>query len=228
MNQPAHPDGTPPQAPGGATAPATPAHTTGEHGLVVPYGPLGDGVPALALYEDLRCPYCAAMERSSGATIRAFADAGRLRLEYHFATFLDGMQGGRGSRTALGALGAAVNEGQAEFKALHEALYANQPEERDDAYGDPANLLAVARSVPAGTGGGGLGSDGFRQAVQDGGYLPWASAVAEAFERSGIRGTPALRLGEHDVHAFSREGKPLSGREVAPQIEAALSGRATG
>ncbi|MGW0563352.1 DsbA family protein [Streptomyces sp. NPDC003016] len=209
---------TPPQGPGAAGAPAAvPDHTSGPGGLVVPYGPDGDDVPVLSVYEDPRCPYCAAMERSSGAAVRAFADEGRLRLEYHFATFLDASPGGRGSKPALGALGAAADEGQAVFKGLHEALYANQPAESDDAYGDTAHLLAVARTVA------GLPSEAFKQAVEDGTYLPWAEAVADAFERSGVRGTPALRLNGRSLHAFDKEGRALPGPEVAQQIEQALS-----
>ncbi|MGR8009162.1 DsbA family protein [Streptomyces hypolithicus] len=193
-----------------------PDHTTGAGGLVVPYGPAHD-VPVLAVYEDPRCPYCADMERTAGPTVRALADDGRLSIDYHFAAFLDCMLGGRGSKLALAALGAAVNEGQAEFKALHEALYANQPAESDDAYGDTANLLAVARTVP------GLTSDAFRQAVVDGTYLPWATAVADSFGSSGVRGTPSLRLNGRSVHAFTKEGRMLSGPEVARQIEEALA-----
>ncbi|MGW0548452.1 DsbA family protein [Streptomyces altiplanensis] len=209
---------TPPPGPGAAgVLAAVPDHTTGPGGLVVPYGPDGDDVPVLSVYEDPRCPYCAAMERSSGAAIRAFADDGRLRLEYHFATFLDASLGGRGSRLALGALGAAADEGQAVFKGLHEALYANQPAESDDAYGDTAHLLVVAGTVA------GLPSEAFKQAVENGAYLPWAAAVADAFDRSGVRGTPSLRLNGRSLHAFDKEGRALPGPEVARQIEQALS-----
>lgn len=191
-----------------------PAHTTGESGLVVPYGEAGP-LPVLALYEDFRCPYCAALEQASGATIRRFADEGRLRLEYHFAAFLDGMLGGTGSVTALSAAGAAVNVGPQEFKTLHEALYAQQPDESVDSYRDPEVLLRVAESV-------GLTAPAFREAVRAATYAPWAVAVAEAFGRSGVRGTPTLRLGQVSVHGFDRTGRPLRAPDVAAQLEAAL------
>ncbi|CAM5640422.1 hypothetical protein GCM10010329_66720 [Streptomyces spiroverticillatus] len=195
--------------------PLVPAHTTGESGLVIPYGEAGD-LPVLSLYEDFRCPYCAALEQTSGQVVRGFADAGRLRLEYHFAAFLDGMLGGRGSATALSAAGAAVNESQADFKTLHEALYAQQPDESVDSYGDPAVLLRVAESA-------GLTAPAFREAVTSGTYAPWAASVAEAFGRSGVRGTPTVRLGDVSIHGFDRTGRPLPATEVGNQIEAALA-----
>ncbi|MFF0744181.1 DsbA family protein [Streptomyces sp. NPDC004111] len=194
--------------------PRTPAHTTGGSGLVVPYGEAGP-LPVLALYEDFRCPYCAALEEAAGPEFRRFADEGRLRLEYHFAAFLDGMLGGSGSLTALGAAGAAVNVGQREFKTLHEALYAQQPDESVDSYREPAVLLRVAESV-------GLTAPAFREAVQAATYIPWAAAVAEAFGRSGVRGTPTLRLGGVSIHGFDRAGRPLRAPAVAAQLEAAL------
>ncbi|MFJ4880190.1 DsbA family protein [Streptomyces sp. NPDC088745] len=191
-----------------------PAHTTGGPGLVIPYGQPGD-LPVLSLYEDFRCPYCAALEQASGQAIRGLADAGRLRLEYHFAALLDGMLGGQGSATALSAAGAAINESQADFKTLHEALYAQQPDESVDSYGHPSVVLRVAESA-------GLTAPDFREAVSSGTYRPWADSVAEAFARSGVRGTPTLRLGETSIHGFGRTGRPLPAAEVTAQIETAL------
>ncbi len=194
--------------------PLVPARTTGEAGLVIPYGQPGD-LPVLAVYEDFRCPYCAVLEQASGRAIRGFADAGRLRLEYHFAAFLDGMLGGQGSATALSAAGAAINESQADFKTLHEALYAQQPDESVDSYGDPSVVLRVAESA-------GLTAPDFREAVSSGTYRPWAASVAEAFARSGVRGTPTMRLDETSIHGLDRAGRPLPATEVTAQIETAL------
>ncbi|MFI5803754.1 DsbA family protein [Streptomyces sp. NPDC051561] len=198
--------------------PLAPARTTGESGLVVPYGESGP-LPVLAVYEDFRCPYCAALEQASGATIRRYADEGRLRLEYHFAAFLDGMLGGQGSVMALSAAGAAVNESSQDFKNLHEALYAQQPDESVDSYGSPAVLLRVAESV-------GVTAPDFREAVSAGTYAPWAVAVADAFGRSGVRGTPTLRLDGASIHGLDRTGRPLPARRLAAQLDAALAGAA--
>lgn len=194
-----------------------PGHTAGESGLVVPYGAAGP-LPVLAVYEDFRCPYCAAVETSAGAAIRRFADEGRLRVEYHFAALLDGMLGGRGSVLALGAAGAAVNESQQDFKTLHDALYAQQPDESVDSYGDPSVLLRVAESV-------GLVAPTFRDAVATGTYTPWAVAVGDAFGRGEVRGTPTLRLDEVTIRGLDRVGRALSASEVAQQIETALAAR---
>ncbi|MFJ6696324.1 DsbA family protein [Streptomyces sp. NPDC091272] len=204
----------PPQPPQSSQPPRRPAHTTGGSGLVVPYGRAGE-LPVLSVYEDFRCPYCASLEGSAGAAIRRFADEGRLRLEYHFAAFIDGMAGGRGSVTAVAAAGAAVNEDQAAFKTLHEALFAQQPDESVDSYGDPSVVLRVGESV-------GLVAPGFREATAAGTYLPWAQAVTEEFGRNDVRSTPTVRLGGTPIRGLDRAGRPLSAAEITAQIEAAL------
>ncbi|MFE3578353.1 thioredoxin domain-containing protein [Streptomyces vinaceus] len=82
--------------------------------MTVPYGK-ADARNVLSVWLDPRCPYCAGVETGLGQTFREEADAGTFRVEYHFATFLDGALGGKGSKRALNALGAAVNESPEKF-----------------------------------------------------------------------------------------------------------------
>ncbi|MFF6804186.1 DsbA family protein [Streptomyces sp. NPDC012616] len=68
----------------------------------------------------------------------------RVRAEYTLASLLDDRVGGTGSKKAVNALRAAVEEGR--FVEYHEVLYANQPEESTDGYTD-AYLLQLAGKV---------------------------------------------------------------------------------
>ncbi|MGW6918492.1 DsbA family protein [Kitasatospora sp. NPDC054939] len=179
-----------------------PAHTSGPDGTVVTYGK-ADAPHTLEIFEDFRCPYCERLETTTGATMKQLADSGTYKIEYRMAAFLDKGLGGRGSHVALAAAGAALNEGVDKFSGFHDVLYANQPEEREDGFGDVNRILDLAGQVP------GLKTDAFVKAVQEGTYLPWAKKVDEAFDRSGVTGTPTVRLDGNKLDVF-KNGSPVS------------------
>ncbi|MFG2951227.1 thioredoxin domain-containing protein [Streptomyces adustus] len=196
-----------------------PANTTGKDGTVITYGkasaPLTVGV-----HEDMRCPYCASFERDLGATLTSLADSGKVKVEFHMATFLDKRLEGKGSRTALGALGAALNESPALFKQFHTALYEAQPkEETTDTFGSTSELLEIAGKVP------GLRTHAFNKAVKEGTYLAWADRVGEAFYDSDVTGTPAVKAGGRDITVLDDHGKPVDARQFTEEIEAAAARR---
>ncbi|MFB6893133.1 DsbA family protein [Kitasatospora sp. NPDC056327] len=186
------------------TALVVPANTSGPDGTVITYGK-ADAPHTLQVFEDFRCPVCKTFEATNGEAVRKLVDEGGVKVEYHLAAFLDKNLGGRGSRTALAAVGAAVNEGVDKFKAYHDVLYANQPDEREDGFGDVNHLLELADKVP------GLKTDAFVKAVTDRTYAPWAKKVADAFNDSGVTGTPTVKV----------DGKPLTlfsgNRAVTPE-----------
>ncbi|MFE7529500.1 DsbA family protein [Kitasatospora sp. NPDC057542] len=192
-----------------------PANASGTDGTVITYG-RADAPHTLDVYEDFRCPFCEQLETTTGKAIQQLADDGTYKVEYHLATFLDNNLGGKGSRTALAAAGAALNEGVDKFKAFHDVLYANQPDERSDAFGDVNHILDLAGQVP------GLKTDGFVKAVQDGTYAPWAAKVNEEFNKSDVTGTPTVKL----------DGKKLDvltgGKAVAPEQFTAMVKQVTG
>ncbi|GAA3027225.1 hypothetical protein GCM10020229_43230 [Kitasatospora albolonga] len=177
------------------TALVVPANATGPDSTVVTYGK-ADAPHTLKVYEDFRCPICEKLETSAGKTIQQLADEGTYKIEFHLAAFLDDNLGGKGSKTALAAAGAALNEGPDKFKAFHDVLYANQPDERKDGFGDVNTILDLAGKVP------GLKTDAFVKAVQEGTYLPWAAKVAKAFNASGVRGTPTVLLDDKPLNVF--------------------------
>jgi protein-disulfide isomerase len=180
----------------------TPANTSGD-GTVITYGK-PDAPHTLDVYEDFRCPICEKFETANGATVQQLADQGDYKIQYHLAAFLDDNLGGKGSITALAAAGAALNESVDDFKKFHDVLYANQPNERTDGFGDVNRILDLAGQVP------GLKTDAFTEAVKNGTYLPWAKKVNTAFDNSGVTGTPTMKLDGNQLNLFDSKGTPVS------------------
>ncbi|MFG3226141.1 DsbA family protein [Kitasatospora sp. NPDC048194] len=173
-----------------------PANATGPDGTVITYGK-ADAPHTMEVYEDFRCPVCKHFEAANGQSVKQLTEDGQIKVEYHLAAFLDKNLGGKGSRTALAAAGAALNEGVDKFKAFHDVLYANQPDEREDGFGDVNHLLDLAGQVP------GLKTDAFVKAVTDRTYAPWAAKVADAFNNSGVTGTPTVKVDGKPVNLFA-------------------------
>lgn len=129
------------------------------------------------LYEDPRCPYCGEFETTGGAgALREAVLTRRATAGYTFASFLDDRLGGSGSKKAVNALRAALEEGR--FVEYHEVLYANQPEESDDGY-TTAALLDLADEVE------GLRGPAFDTAVKTMKYRSFVTASEKAYERAG-------------------------------------------
>ncbi|MBC9718628.1 thioredoxin domain-containing protein [Streptomyces sp. TRM66268-LWL] len=177
----------------------TPAHTS-EDGLVVPYGK-ADSKHVLTVWVDPRCPYCAGAEVGLGKTMKQQADEGKYRIEYHFATFLDGSLGGKGSKRAVNALGAAANESPEKFMEYLGVLYANHPEkETDDKFGSTATLLELADQVE------GLRTPAFNKAVKELTYMPWVEKVSQQFYEQNINGTPTVLIDGKKIRVNSGKG----------------------
>lgn len=168
---------------------------------MIPYGK-ADAKNVLSVWLDPRCPYCAGVETGLGTTIKEQADAGTYRVEYHFATFLDkALGGGKGSKRAVNALGAAVNEGPEKFMEYLQVLYKNHPEkESDDKFGSTATLLELAEQVP------GLRTPAFNQAVKELTYMPWVEKVGQAFYDQDMQGTPDVSINGKKLTVNSGQG----------------------
>jgi protein-disulfide isomerase len=194
-----------------------PEHATGTDGTVITYGK-ASAANTLDVYEDFRCPVCAKLEKADGEVIRKLADDGTYKIQYHMASFLDANLGGKGSKAALAATGAALNEGVDKFKKFHDVLYANQPaEEQNDSFGDVNHLLDLAGQVP------GLKTPAFVKAVKDGTYAPWVSKVSAAFDRSGVTGTPTLKLNGQTLNLFGSTGTPVTADQYTELVRQAVA-----
>ncbi|MGN9761833.1 DsbA family protein [Streptomyces sp. SD31] len=138
------------------------------------------------LYEDMRCPVCEEFEtQGSGQALLDLVMAGKIRVEYTLASFLDDRVGGHGSKKAANALRAALDQGR--FVEYHQVLYAHQPEEIVDGYTD-AFLLEMASKVD------GLRGPEFDAAVKGMKHRDFVSESQEAFDESGAPGTPTIEV----------------------------------
>jgi len=176
------------------------------------YGPT-DARHRLDIYADPRCPFCKRVEIGLGPTLRGLADDGRFVLRHHFATFLDEGLGGTGSYRAVNALRAAADVGQAPFLDYVAVLYARQPDENDDAFADPEHLIALADDVP------GLRSAEFDRAVREFAHREWVGRAQEAFERSGVTGTPVVALDGAALAVLDASGDAVGPDRFLAQVE---------
>ncbi|WP_069811851.1 DsbA family protein [Streptomyces sp. TP-A0874] len=174
---------------------ATPKNATGRNNLVIPVGK--PGAPStLTIYEDFRCPACRQFEDAFRDTIRDLEKDGRLKVEYHLATIIDGNVGGTGSLRAANAAACAQDAGK--FPEYHDVLFRNQPAEADDAFADNKRLVKLAEQVD------GLVTDGFRKCVDGGEHDGWVEAANRAFLESGHEGTPTVLLDGENVYGDQR------------------------
>ncbi|MEW2416221.1 thioredoxin domain-containing protein [Streptomyces sp. NPDC046866] len=192
-----------------------PKNTAGENGTTVVIGK-ADAKKTLELYEDARCPICSQFEQTVGPQVKKDVDAGKYKLQFVGATFLDKAFNGSGSKNALSALGAALNVSPEAFLEYKAALYSkeNHPDERDDKFSKDDYLLKVADEVPALK-----GNAEFKKAVEDGTYNRWAIEMSKLFDKAGVKGTPALKM----------DGKQIEIEKMTPEsftasVDKALAG----
>ncbi|MFQ3562992.1 thioredoxin domain-containing protein [Streptomyces gramineus] len=168
-----------------------PSGAQGKDSLAVPVGK--DGAKAtLTVWEDFRCPACQAFEAAYRPTLHELTDAGKLRIEYHLVTLIDGNLGGTGSRNAANAAACAQDAGK--FRDFHDVLYENQPKETDDAFADNAKLIELAGKVD------GLNTPAFRTCVEDGTHNSWVVKSNEAFRAAKFGGTPTVLLDGKNIY----------------------------
>ncbi|MEY9848847.1 protein-disulfide isomerase [Streptacidiphilus sp. BW17] len=193
-----------------------PAHASGPDGTVIVYGN-PNAKHTLDVWEDFRCPICDKLEKADGPTIKQLADNGTYKIQYHMATFLDNNLGGTGSMDALEVAGAALNEGgPTAFKEFHDVLYANQPSEETDGFGNLNTLLDLAKKVP------GLVTPQFTKDVENRVFAPWAAKVSDAFNSSGIQGTPTLKLDGQVLNVFDNSSNPVTPAQYTGLVQQAV------
>ncbi|MDF9812599.1 thioredoxin domain-containing protein [Streptomyces sp. SPB162] len=196
---------------------ASPKGATGKDNLVIPTG-AADAPSTLTVYEDFRCPGCGMFEKTFRDTVHSLEDSGALKTEYHLVTIIDGNMGGTGSLNAGNAAVCAQDAGK--FRAFHDVLYENQPDEREDKFGDKAYLLELAGKVP------GLKTDTFTACVNNGTYDGWIKKSAAAFSSSGFSSTPTVLLNGKSV--YGNQSDPLTPAKLKQQVAAANKGKKAG
>ncbi|MEU4654209.1 thioredoxin domain-containing protein [Streptomyces sp. NPDC023723] len=169
-----------------------PSGAQGKDSLAIPVGK-ESAKSTLTVWEDFRCPACNSFEQAYRSVIHELTAAGRLKVDYHLATIIDGNMGGTGSRTAANAAACAQDAGK--FPAYHDVLYDNQPRETDDAFAKTDKLIELAGKVD------GLDTPAFRECVTDGTHDGWVDKSAAAFRNGGFTGTPTVLFGDKNIYA---------------------------
>ena len=195
-----------------------PKNTSGEDGTTVVVGK-STAKKTLELYEDSRCPICATFEQTVGETVAKDVDAGKYKVKYVGATFIDNSDNGEGSKNALSALGAALNVSPEAFMDYKAALYSAKyhPQETEDKFAKDSFLIEVANSVDALK-----GNAAFEKDVEDGTYDAWAMKMSAAFDKSGVEGTPTLKMDGKTVTAEGSKNAPMTVDEFNAAITKAL------
>ncbi|MEV6837371.1 thioredoxin domain-containing protein [Streptomyces sp. NPDC051133] len=188
-----------------------PSGAQGKDSLAIPVGK--DSARAtLTVWEDFRCPACQAFEAAYRPTLHELVDAGKLRVEYHLVRLIDNNTNGQGSLHAANAAACAQDAGK--FRDYHDVLYANQPQETDDAFADNDKLIALAGKVQ------GLDTPAFRKCVKDGTHNSWVNKSHQAFEAARFGGTPTVLFGGKNIY----EDRTMTPAKLKQMVEAANQG----
>jgi protein-disulfide isomerase len=144
-----------------------------------------DAPVTMTVLEDFRCPICQQDEAAVESTYKQYISDGKLQVIYHPVHLIDNNNGGSGSVTGGNAAACAQDSGQ--FMPMHDLLYANQPDEKTDGYGDKKTILALADQIPA------LKADsGFAACVNSGKHNVWVNKNHDAFNAIHAQGTPTF------------------------------------
>ncbi|QKW05942.1 thioredoxin domain-containing protein [Streptomyces sp. NA04227] len=187
-----------------------PKGASGKDNLAVPLGK-PEARSTLTVWEDFRCPACKQFEDTFRKTVHELTDSGKLKVEYHLVTLIDNNMGGSGSRRAANAAVCAQDAGK--FAPYHDLLFENQPPETDDAYGSDARLTELAGKVE------GLDTPAFRKCVEEGRHNSWVAKSQQAFEKSGLQGTPTVLLNGKNI--YGDQSNPLTPDKLKKMVEQA-------
>ena len=163
----------------------------------IPVG-AADAPSTLTVWEDFRCPACAAFENGFRRPSTSWRTAARCASSTTWPPSSTARPGGGGSLHAANAAACAQDAGK--FSAYHDVLYTNQPDETDDAYADNNKLLDLAKKVP------GLDTPAFRSCVENGTHNSWVVKSNEAFQAGKFNGTPTVQLNGESIF-------PMKGNE---------------
>lgn len=157
---------------------------------------LGQGPVTVDLYEDYLCPVCKQFQQTSGATLNQLISDGKIRVNFHPVAFLNRFSTTEYSTRSSAAAGCAAQGGK--FKEFTDQLFARQPAEGSAGLSDD-ELIDIGAGV-------GLNRDDFGSCVNDGKYKGWTEHVTDDASKSGVTGTPTIRVNGKDVADRSPEG----------------------
>ena len=165
-----------------------------------------DAPVTMDVYEDFQCPVCAQLEATAGDTIAGLVDDGTVQVRYHGMAFLDRASTTEYSTRALNAAAVVAESGTDAFRAFHDLLFANQPEEGGAGLTDE-QLVEYATQAGA------TGADVAR-GIEDRRYADWVADATEQASQDDVTGTPTVFV----------DGERLDNGDLTPEgITAAVT-----
>jgi len=157
---------------------------------------LGTGPVTIDLYEDYLCPACKQFQQISGETLNQLVSEGKARLVFHPVAFLNRFSTTEYSTRSSAASGCAAQGGK--FREFTDQLFTKQPPEGGAGLSND-ELVDIGAGV-------GLNRDEFASCVSDGTYRPWTEHVTDEASKSGVTGTPTIKVNGSDLQDRSPEG----------------------
>ena len=170
------------------TGPFPPVTLNSDHSVTA--AKPGVAAPVLDIYEDFQCPICDAFEKANGGLVQKLAAEGKVRVVYHPFTIFLGERPHQDNSVRAWAAARCVPAGR--WLLYHNLLYANQPPETTQGGFPVSQLLALGRLA-------GLTGTSFTSCVSSQRYASQAVPLSEQIIRSGITGTPTVRLNGHTI-----------------------------
>lgn len=148
--------------------------------------------PTVDVYEDFRCPACAAMEGAFGKTMEDLADEGKINLRYNFRLVIDESSNQKNSLKAASASICAADQGK--WTDYHTKLFEAQPQNHGE-YSDE-DFTSVAEDS-------GITGDAlteFTSCVEEQKYGKYVESVNEESAKSGVNSTPTIKVDDEEMN----------------------------
>ncbi|GAA3744386.1 DsbA family protein [Micromonospora maritima] len=156
----------------------------------------GGGPVTIDLYEDYLCPVCKQFQQVNGETINQLVNEGKAKVVFHPVAFLNRFSTTEYSTRSSAASGCAAQGGK--FREFTDQLFAKQPPEGSAGLSDD-ELIDIGAGV-------GLDRNDFASCVNDGTYTSWTEHVTEEASKSGVTGTPTIKVNGSEVQDKSPDG----------------------
>ncbi|GGL00828.1 hypothetical protein Ppa06_69230 [Planomonospora parontospora subsp. parontospora] len=140
----------------------------------------------LEVYLDYMCPFCGRFEQANSTELDRLVADGAVRLELYPLAFLDRMSSGsRYSTRTANATATVADRAPGALLAFNTALFAHQPAEGSSGLSDD-EIAALARNA-------GVPQD-VADAFTDRLFQPWVETSTAAVFKTGIEGTPTVKI----------------------------------
>ncbi|MGC4892056.1 DsbA family protein [Micromonospora sp. DT227] len=156
----------------------------------------GSGPVTIDLYEDYLCPVCKQFQQVNGETINQLVSAGKAKVVFHPVAFLNRFSTTEYSTRSSAASGCAAKGGK--FREFTDQLFAKQPAEGSAGLSND-ELIDIGAGV-------GLNRDDFGSCVNDGTYTAWTGHLTDEASRSGVTGTPTIKVNGTELADKSPDG----------------------